>query len=111
MSEMKREWPEGCGYQGYEFGAAYPDSMCSGGRLLDADNCDGNGNIYEPMDEIPCPMCHPRLAVKYWTDQNRFSGMDELNAKAAAWSLVKDIRRNRKNGTEPWKVGEERRAK
>jgi len=29
-----------CDYQGYEFGARYPDSVCVDGRLLDADNCD-----------------------------------------------------------------------
>ena len=33
-----------CDYQGYEFGARYPDSVCIDGRLFDADNCDNNGN-------------------------------------------------------------------
>lgn len=36
-----------CNYQGYEFGAGrYPDSVCMDGRLLDADQCDAEGNIF-----------------------------------------------------------------
>lgn len=97
-----KTWPAGCGYQGYEFGARYPDSMCLGGRLFDADNCDSDGNLYEPTENIPCPMCHPRLAVKYWQSQNECSGVSTLQAYVAAQLLVKDIRKNRKNGTEPW---------
>lgn len=91
--------PPVCGYQGYEFGASYPDSICHGGRLYDADNCDSKGNLYEPTEDIPCPMCHPRLAVRYWAERNG-GGAEGLKA---ARSLVADIRRNRRNGTEPWK--------
>jgi hypothetical protein len=79
--------PAGCGYQGYEFGASYPDSICCGGRLYDADRCDNEGNLYEPTDDIPCPMCHPILAARYWGD---FYG-DTKAGKA----LIADIRRNR----------------
>ena len=94
--------PEGCGYQGYEFGAGrYPDSICFGGRLYDADDCDNDGNYYEPTDEIPCPMCHPIKAMKYWEDRFRLSG--DRGAKESARSLVSDIRNNRQRGTEPWK--------
>lgn len=49
-----------CQYQGFEFGANYPDSVCVDGQLFDADNCDGEGNLYEPMEEIPCPICKPK---------------------------------------------------
>ncbi len=98
-----KELPSGCGYQGYEFGASYPDSECFGGRLYDMDNCDGNGNIYDPGEYIPCPMCHPRLAVRFWAERNELGGSEKSKALAAAKSLVADIRRNRKNGTEPWK--------
>ena len=53
-----------CNYQGYEFGAGrYPDSVCIDGRLFDADNCDSKGNLYEPMEEIPCPMCNEAGAI------------------------------------------------
>lgn len=108
--------PDGCGYQGYEFGAGrYPDSQCFGGRLYDMDNCDGQGMIYEPGEYFPCPMCDPKGAI-HWHKQDfltqtrrnkrgdlsmRFSKRD---AARAARCLVRDIRRNRKNGTEPWKV-------
>ena len=97
--------PAGCGYQGYEFGAGrYPDSICCGGRLYDADNCDNAGNLYEPAEEIPCPMCRDADAVRYWFEKNRLSGLPVRESMKAAKSLVGDIRRNRKNGTEPWKV-------
>lgn len=84
-----------CNYQGYEFGARYPDSVCIDGKLYDADNCDNDGNLYEPMEDIPCPMCHPRKAIRYWTDRNLCGGIDDKEAAANARSLVKDIRKNR----------------
>jgi hypothetical protein len=49
-----------CDYQGYEFGARYPDSVCIKGRLFDADDCDNNGNLYDRGEDIPCPMCRRR---------------------------------------------------
>jgi len=98
-----RMLPEGCGYQGYEFGANYPDSICCGGRLYDADNCDNEGNLYEPMDEIPCPMCREKDAIEYWTSQMSLQ-LPKQQAALNARSLVADIRRNRQNGTEPWKA-------
>lgn len=85
-----------CNYQGYEFGAGcYPDSVCIDGKLYDADACDDEGNLYEPKEDIPCPMCHPRKAVRYWTERNSFGGADDKEAAANARSLVKDIRKNR----------------
>lgn len=95
--------PDGCGYQGYEFGANYPDSICYGGRLWNADLCDGEGNLLEPGEYIPCPMCHRKEAIAHWAGVNRNSGMKREQAQAAAKSLVDDIRNNRANGTEPWK--------
>lgn len=88
--------PEGCGYQGYEFGAgAYPDSICFGGKLYDADNCDDNGNYYDPIEDIPCPMCREDEAIDYWAERNRLGGATKAVAREAAKSLVADIRRNR----------------
>jgi hypothetical protein len=101
--EVIPQLPEGCGYQGYEFGAAYPDSLCCGGKLYDADACDDRGNLYEPLEDIPCPMCHPKKAVEYWTQQNLNAGKPLIRASALARCLVADIRKNRKNGTEPWR--------
>lgn len=95
-----------CGYQGYEFGAPYPDSICVDGRLYDADNCDDNGALYEPGDDIPCPMCYPKAAIAYWKQQNLMGTRgSKRNAARAARSLVRNIRMNRQNGTEPWKSG------
>lgn len=116
MAPEIRQLPEGCGYQGYEFGAGrYPDSLCVGGWLYDADDCDEDQNLYEPMDSIPCPMCNVKEAISRYKDDflfstdrnkhgklvNRFS---KRGAARAARHLVKDIQKNRKNGTEPWKV-------
>src|ERR1700744_5183581 len=46
-----------CDYIGHDFGASYPDSVCIDGRLFDADNCDNNGNLYEPCEYKICPEC------------------------------------------------------
>jgi hypothetical protein len=64
--------------------------------LYDMDNCDEEKNIYEPAEYIPCPMCHPKLAIAYYISKS-------YDRKSAV-SLVKSIRDNRKNGTEPWKL-------
>ena len=85
-----------CGYQGYEFGAGrYPDSICVDGRLFDADDCDDKGNLYEPAEHIPCPMCQRTAAVEYWTERNLNSGVTAEAARSAARALVADIRANR----------------
>lgn len=104
MSEIP-QLPNGCGYQGYEFGAGrYPDSICFGGRLYDADDCDNDGNYYEPPETIPCPMCKEQQAVEYWIDRFRLGGATNSDAMLNARSLVDDIRKNRANGTPPWKT-------
>lgn len=50
----------GCAYQGYEFGAHYPDSVCIQGMLWDADSgeADGDGWRYSNGGDIPCPHCN-----------------------------------------------------
>lgn len=84
-----------CNYQGYEFGAGlYPDSVCIDGRLYDADNCDSDGRLYEPVEDIPCPMCDPQAAVVYWTERNS-AVASRRRARRNALSLVADIRANR----------------
>lgn len=85
----------GCDYQGYEFGASYPDSVCVEGFLFDADHCDNDGNLYEPDEETPCPICRRADAIKWWTSRNRLSGATAKEAAKAARSLVTDIRHNR----------------
>lgn len=86
----------GCDYQGYEFGAGnYPDSVCVDGFLFDADNCDSGGNLYDPMEEIPCPICQRAEAIHWWTERNRSLGVTVAAARKAARSLVRDIRQKR----------------
>ena len=90
------EWPEGCGYQGYEFGAGhYPDSICQGGRLFDADNCDNDGNLYDNEEDIPCPICRRAEAIAYHAERNHFGGMTMREARKTARALVTNIRQNR----------------
>lgn len=88
----------GCTYQGYEFGARYPDSVCHEGRLLDADNCDSNGNLYDNDEDIPCPMCRREEAVRWHA--GRMDGLYRDRIKAAR-ALVADIINNRKTGRFP----------
>lgn len=103
----------GCQYQGYEFGARYPDSVCIDGRLLDADDCDDHGNLYDHENDIPCPMCRPREAVIYYFTSHGdwFENRTErVLALSRAKSLVADIRKNR--GVESdWKALKEVRSK
>lgn len=85
-----------CNYQGYEFGAgSYPDSVCIDGQLFDADACDGQGNLYEPLEYVPCPMCHRADAIDYWSERNQLRGLTALEARKAARKLVTDIRQQR----------------
>jgi hypothetical protein len=93
-----------CGYQGYEFGASYPDSLCIKGRLYDADSCDEKGRVTDTGEDIPCPMCRPEDAIKYHTHRADSDEHSYAKRRAYARKLVADIRRNRRNGTEPWKM-------
>jgi hypothetical protein len=88
-----------CDYQGYEFGARYPDSVCYEGRLLDADNCDNEGNLYDQDEDIPCPICRRAEAVKWWA--SGFSGGTYKQRLKDARGLVADIINNRKTGRFP----------
>lgn len=92
-----------CDYQGYEFGANYPDSVCVEGRLHDADHCDDKGRLYEPDEDVPCPMCRPSEAVTWWV-QRLGTGKPYAERRTAARKLIADIRKNRRDGTEPWKT-------
>jgi hypothetical protein len=50
-----------CDYQGHEFGATYPDSVCIDGSLWDADSgdaTDDGGWEYTNGGDIPCPECN-----------------------------------------------------
>lgn len=90
----------GCGYQGYEFGAGYMDSICCDGRLLDADNCDEHGQLYDDGCDLPCPGCRPLDAMHRYADDNAHDP-DTRWPRYSAWHLVMDIRRNRGMKTIP----------
>ncbi len=49
-----------CDYQGQEFGAPYPDSVCIDGHLWDADSCDEPGGPLYHGGDIPCPKCNAK---------------------------------------------------
>lgn len=87
-----------CTYQGYEFGASYPDSVCVDGRLLDADDCDANGDLYDREEDVPCPMCRREDAIRWHA--SRFPGTYKQRIKSAR-RLVADIHHNRKTGNFP----------
>lgn len=70
-----------CDYQGYEFGARYPDSVCIEGRLFDADYCDDNGNLYDNGEDIPCPICRREDAIKWWTGRSMNGTHKERRAR------------------------------
>jgi len=97
---MKR-LPKGCGYQGHEFGAkSYPDSICCGGRLYDADDFD------ELVEDTPCPSCREKDAIEYWFDRFTLGGEEPCSARNAAKSLVAHIRQNCVSRAERYKAGE-----
>lgn len=98
-----------CDYQGYEFGAPYPDSVCVDGRLYDADYFDSEGRLYDNGLGAVCPICDKDGAIEWWYGQyedschpdndNPVTEKDwaEINAyhMANAMRLVADIRKNR----------------
>lgn len=88
-----------CNYQGYEFGAHYPDSVCIDGVLFDADYCDSNGNLYDREEDVPCPMCRREEAIR-WHASRSSCGTYKERVKAAR-HLVADIYHNRKTGNFP----------
>lgn len=88
-----------CNYQGYEFGAAYPDSVCIEGRLFDSDYCDDKGNLYDRDDDVPCPMCRREDAIR-WHASTFNTGTYKERMKAARL-LVADIINNRRTGNFP----------
>ena len=59
-----------CDYQGHEFGANYPDSVCIDGYLWDADSGESteDGWAYDHGGEIPCPECNHEAWMEYMHD-------------------------------------------
>ncbi len=67
MSENKKPCP-----QFPYWGAHYPDACCIDGKLYDLDRCDENCNLYEPIDDVPCPFCQTENFIELdpfsWVD-------------------------------------------
>lgn len=59
--------PASCGYQGYEFGAHYPDSICCEGYLWDADS--GFDGYLDNGGDIPCPQCNRAEWLDYYRSE------------------------------------------
>jgi len=89
-----------CNYQGYEFGARYPDSLCIDGQLYNADDCDGEGNLYDPMEYWPCPMCHPFRYIQRRAQYNDGGFYSWYSAIRLTLNIIK----NRVFKTEPWRT-------
>lgn len=64
----------GCDYQGHEFGASYPDSVCIDGYLWDADSGDAceDGWCYTIGGEIPCPKCNAEAYAEYHREDDEY---------------------------------------
>lgn len=75
--------PAGCGYTGNDFGASYPDAECFGGWLYDLDNCDGEGNLYEPIEPHPCPECNHNEWLRQFKDAIEAQGFEDAECFVA----------------------------
>jgi hypothetical protein len=64
-----------CGYQGYEFGGNYLDSICIEGYLWDADS--GDGNVLTSGGDIPCPKCNREAWLAYHREDILSIGYDQ----------------------------------
>ena len=62
---LRMEFTTMCDYQGHEFKASYPDSVCIDGFLWDADSCDEPGGPLSIGGEIPCPKCNTEKFNQY----------------------------------------------
>ena len=64
-----------CDYQGHEFGATYPDSVCIDGFLWDADSGEASEDgwwMYANGGEIPCPKCNAEAYAEYCRDDDEY---------------------------------------
>lgn len=83
----------GCTYQGYEFGANYPDSVCIEGYLWDADSGDadptGEGWIHTNGGDIPCPWCNHIEWANGAIDEARDAGLNAQSEGALRTEVPK----------------------
>ncbi|EGU6978517.1 hypothetical protein GOZ66_19020 [Vibrio parahaemolyticus] len=82
-----------CDYNGYEFGAHYPDSTCIDGYLWDLDSggIDDSGNSYlDHGGYMPCPVCNPKAWVKYHADDYEVGGYESFEHPLTT-KMVKNV--------------------
>lgn len=69
-----------CDYQGYDFGASYPDACCINGYLWDLDSCEEPGGPLYSGGELPCPQCNHEEWLEWKhddvTDLGYIAGVD-----------------------------------
>lgn len=46
------------------WGAFYADACCIDGKSYDLDRCSGDGDLNEPIDDIPCPFCRTNQFIE-----------------------------------------------
>ena len=80
MAKLKK-LPKGCGYMGYEYGGGYLDSECFGKQLYDLDACDDEQNLFEPCEDIPCPVCRPKDYIKHYSKRRYDAVMDDFRIR------------------------------
>ena len=73
------------------FGANYPDACCIDGYLYDLDNCDDNGNLYEPPEKIPCPFCNKE---EYFEEYGIMDEGEDSAAMDVYRAIVSWVKRN-----------------
>lgn len=77
----------GCDYQGHEFGACYPDSVCIEGYLWDADSGDSDGLTHG--GDLPCPKCNRAEWREYHADSVVDEAYVALSSKEWPFRRVK----------------------
>lgn len=88
MSENNKPCPE------FPYwGAFYPDARCVDGILYDLDRCDSEGNLYHPIEDIPCPFCRTEEFIDcdpLGKKEEYYKGIEdeeEAEDKARKWYL------------------------
>lgn len=82
----------GCDYQGREFGAgSYPDSVCLGGYLWDADSGrdTADGLEFTSGGDLPCPQCNLVAWRKYHRDSVVGDAIDRLSRRRSPFMRSK----------------------
>lgn len=90
------------------FGASYPDARCVNGFLFDLDSCDGDGNLYDKDENIPCPFCKTEDFIEYdcfsLVDQYYFDFCDEEQVDYNDDEHIQKINNKAKEKAHAWYI-------